>query len=239
MNHRRWTTGVCLLLLLGTVTAGLLAFATAWTPEASPPCFPTFLQSQFPKWLGCAMAVHETLAGSLVAASGALFAAWLAYAVVQDQIGVARQNEISAERLRQEKVLQDAASDLETMQRADAFIQGLLSTIPDFTDTRTAPGAVAETLLEIRRKGYLHIPFTVERTPDLYGENIKTAITRLATLAESLHEETKALSADQKVGVFRSRNPDAIQLVIALRGLGDFLRGLLPSYEKRLNEAKE
>jgi hypothetical protein len=184
------------------------------------------------------MAVHETLADSLIAASGALFAAWVAYVAVQDQIRIARQNEIQSKRLEQERVLRDAERDLDIMQRADAFIQGLLSEIPEFTDARTARGAVAAKLLDLRRLGHLQITFTVERTPGGYGDNIKTAIARLAKLAESLHQETKALSADQKIGVLQFRNPDAIQQVLALRGLGDFLGSRLPSYEKKVDEAK-
>jgi hypothetical protein len=42
--------------------------------------------AQFPKWLGCVVANHESLSGSLVAAGGALFAAWFAWHAVMGQI---------------------------------------------------------------------------------------------------------------------------------------------------------
>jgi hypothetical protein len=71
----------------------LLGYAHAWAPpspltpsEPATRCFVNFGFSQFPKWLGCAMAVHETLAGSLIAAAGALFGAWLAFSRLKDQI---------------------------------------------------------------------------------------------------------------------------------------------------------
>ncbi len=67
--------------------------------------------SQFPKWLGCAIATHEALAGSLIAAGGVLFGAWLAFVGLQDQIGLARKNEREAKRLAIEKKIQDAAAD--------------------------------------------------------------------------------------------------------------------------------
>jgi hypothetical protein len=40
---------------------------------------------QWPKWIGCAIAAHESLAAGLIGAGGALFAAWLAYSAVQQQ----------------------------------------------------------------------------------------------------------------------------------------------------------
>jgi hypothetical protein len=38
------------------------------------------MKSQWPKYFGCAMAAHEGLAGGLIGAAGALFAAWLSAA---------------------------------------------------------------------------------------------------------------------------------------------------------------
>jgi hypothetical protein len=41
---------------------------------------------QFPKWFGCVLDEHDGLAAGLVGASGALFAAWIAWTAVQRQI---------------------------------------------------------------------------------------------------------------------------------------------------------
>jgi hypothetical protein len=41
---------------------------------------------QFPKWFGCVLANHESLSGGLIGAGGALFAAWIAWRAVMDQI---------------------------------------------------------------------------------------------------------------------------------------------------------
>jgi hypothetical protein len=48
-------------------------------------CFENFGTAQWPKWIGCAMAAHESLAAGLIGAGGALLAAWLAYSAVQQQ----------------------------------------------------------------------------------------------------------------------------------------------------------
>ena len=41
---------------------------------------------EIPKWFGCVLANHEGLSGGLVGGGGALFAAWIAWRAVMDQI---------------------------------------------------------------------------------------------------------------------------------------------------------
>jgi hypothetical protein len=88
-NPANATIGISVFVVLAVTVILILAFAHAWAPEAAPDlskrCFETFGTAQWPKWIGCAMAVHETLAAGLVGAGGALFAAWLAYSAVQQQ----------------------------------------------------------------------------------------------------------------------------------------------------------
>jgi hypothetical protein len=69
--------------LLGLVVLAL-AFAHVWDaalPNAAPraKCFETFWSAQWPKWIGCAMAAHESLAAGLIGLWAAILAAWLAY----------------------------------------------------------------------------------------------------------------------------------------------------------------
>ena len=75
------------------IVMALLAFATAWSSRnGRQRCVPDF--AQFPRWLGCAIATHESLAGALIATAGALFAAWLAFSGLQDQIGLAQKTSL-------------------------------------------------------------------------------------------------------------------------------------------------
>jgi hypothetical protein len=76
--------------LLGLAVLAL-AFAHAWdsvllgsAPRAK--CFETFGTAQWPKWIGCAMAAHESLAAGLIGLWAAIFAAWLAYSGILKQI---------------------------------------------------------------------------------------------------------------------------------------------------------
>ena len=90
MRLPRWLTGLLLgLVLIGCVVGGLTLVSPWHAPEVQS-C-PDFIH--FPRWLGCTMTAHETLAGGLVAAAGALFGAWLAFSAIQDQIGMTRENE--------------------------------------------------------------------------------------------------------------------------------------------------
>ena len=109
MNWRRILKGLTVAAGLAAIIIGVLAFAHAWAPEASGEfktarCFVDIASSQFPKWLGCAMAAHQNLAGGLIGGGGALLAAWIAASILQEQINddrrrerQARQNEIKCE----------------------------------------------------------------------------------------------------------------------------------------------
>ena len=60
-----------LLALIILVSLAVLAAADAWMiiKDDAERC-----GAQFPKWLGCLVANHESLSGSLITAGGALFA---------------------------------------------------------------------------------------------------------------------------------------------------------------------
>jgi hypothetical protein len=93
-NPANITIGISVFIGLAVIVILILAFAHAGalqaTPDLSKRCFETFGTAQWPKWIGCAMAAHESLAAGLVGAAGALFAAWLAYSAVQRQLAQQR-----------------------------------------------------------------------------------------------------------------------------------------------------
>jgi hypothetical protein len=69
------------------VTFGILAIAdVGMIPKSGAEKCP----AQFPKWIGCVLANHETLSGALIGATGALLAAWFAWHAVMTQIELAR-----------------------------------------------------------------------------------------------------------------------------------------------------
>jgi hypothetical protein len=78
---RACVIGLGLILL----ASGILIFAEATAiPDEAKRCAPSIWQSQWPRYLGCAMTTHE-LAGGLIGAAGALFAALLAIAAFPER----------------------------------------------------------------------------------------------------------------------------------------------------------
>jgi hypothetical protein len=76
-----------------TIVAMVLSAAYAWGNEGH--CI-----RQFPKLIGCVLATHEELAGGLIGAGGALFAAWWAASYIREQIAIERQKLASSDRER-------------------------------------------------------------------------------------------------------------------------------------------
>jgi hypothetical protein len=78
---RALTIGLGLILL----ASGILVFAEATVHDEATRCAPSIWQSQWPRYLGCAMTTHDGLAGGLIGAAGALFAVLLAIDAIQER----------------------------------------------------------------------------------------------------------------------------------------------------------
>jgi hypothetical protein len=88
---RRAFQGMLLASIILTFIVLALALAQMGVTQEARLCAPSgFWKAQFLKWIGCMMAEHENLAGGLIAAGGALFAGWLAWSAVREQIDLER-----------------------------------------------------------------------------------------------------------------------------------------------------
>jgi hypothetical protein len=98
-RHRVATVRILWALVVGAVLVGVaisaLWLADAYESEATKYCSVRLTRLQ---WLGCAMAAHEDLAAGLIGAAGALFAGWLAFQAVQEQMRQEREREFRTER---------------------------------------------------------------------------------------------------------------------------------------------
>lgn len=74
---------------------GILTFADIYSGGSA--CAPSLGASQWPKFLGCAMAHYEGLAGGLIAAAAALITGWVAYWSVKLQLGDATARRVQAQ----------------------------------------------------------------------------------------------------------------------------------------------
>jgi hypothetical protein len=235
----RWITASALCFLLVAAIIALLAFAAAWTPEGQLRCFADIAHSQFPKWLGCAIATHEALAGSLIAVVGALFGAWLAFGGLQDQIGLARKNEREAKRLAIEKKIQDAAADWGLVGLASGYVNTLAEEFPPSTLGPDPHREIfASRLLALRGRGDLRLNENAASAPHGIGETVTTLIERLNTLADSLYEETKNLNADMRTPKLRTREQDVVGLLEALRHLDKKLQEQNDIYAQKYKDAR-
>jgi len=239
LNLTRLITASALCFLLVATTIALLAFTATWTPEGQLRCFADIAHSQFPKWLGCAIAAHEALAGSLIAAGGALFGAWLAFVGLQDQIGLARKNEREAKRLAIEKKIQDAAADWGLVGIASGYVNALAE---EFPPSNLGPDPhreiFASRLLALRGRGDLRLNENAARAPDGIGETVTILIGRLNTLADSLYEETKNLNADMRTPKLRTREQEVVGLLEALRHLDKKLQEQNDIYAQKYKDAR-
>jgi hypothetical protein len=103
----------------------------------------------FPRWFGCVLYVHETLAAGLIVAAGALIAAWIAWTAVQLQIN-AEQERMTAERKEAERLLGEDLSDYaEGMAAAWRLLVAIPDPLPEpgaWEGTRQAVAYMAERL---------------------------------------------------------------------------------------------
>jgi hypothetical protein len=237
VNRQRWITATVLGCLLVASTIAFLAFTAAWTPDGLPRCFTDVAHSQFPKWLGCAFATHEALAGSLIAAGAALFGAWLAFVGLQDQIGLAQKNEREANRLAHQKKTQEAARDFELVRMASGFVKQLAEEFPPMDITREPLGRFGSRLLDLRRRGGLRLSENAAGAPDGIGESVRTIVGRLNTLADNVHEETKNLTGDARTPTLHAIEPEVVRQVEALHQLAAILQQKVAVYELRFRDA--
>jgi hypothetical protein len=190
----------------------------------------------FPKILSCLLSGRETLVAGLAAAGGALFAAWLAFTGLQDQIGMVRRNELEAKRLNREKRVQDAGRDLELMRIAHGFVQSLTAEFPQ-ADDASVSNAFASRLLDLRGRGSLHISLNAVRAPDGNGESIATVMGRLNILADDLEEETKSSPGEIRAAILRNREKEVRAQIGHLRDLEKIFAEKIPRYDAKFQKA--
>jgi hypothetical protein len=103
----------------------------------------------FPRWFGCVLWVHETLAAGLMAGGSALIAAWMAWTAVQKQIN-AQQERMTADRDEAERLLtEELSNDADGMAAAWRLLVAVPDPLPDpqiWEATREATAYMASRL---------------------------------------------------------------------------------------------
>jgi hypothetical protein len=116
----RWKEGFFFFVAIWAVVYLTLFAADRWAPVGSKGDLPAQCVLQFPKWFGCVLSNHENLAGGLIAAGGALFAAWWAATVIFAQMRIQEQEREKANQ-------QKAEEDTENLQALIGYYDRLLT----------------------------------------------------------------------------------------------------------------
>lgn len=154
--------------------------------EPSKRCAPSIWQSQWPKWIGCTMAAHEGLAGGLIGGAGALFAAWVAYTAVRDQIdaeGERVREQIDAERRQAREQL--AEEERQRLQQHAEAKEVALVVITQPVHAAATALAQIDDALRIGQVG--HIQTDADRRVDLAIAHVKGALESF-TVRESVRD---------------------------------------------------
>jgi hypothetical protein len=242
----RLMTGVWLSALITASIVVILMLAQAGVDDvrvmggdliaSSRRCAQSFWQSQWPRWLGCAMAQHENLAGGLVGAGGGLFAGWLAYSGVQEQLRMARQAALSETRRNLNRAYREAGLQLDALRVVIAQVAAIQTLFPD----GQAPGKAdfAEVLRSTEMAAMLRTSSGAAHAPEGIADRLAHMLWRLEKIAEAIARQCERNTHLTFVMVASKSEHLVRDAVSALRNFETACRALMPEYESRLLDAK-
>jgi hypothetical protein len=229
--------GVMVAIALTIGVVGLLGFVHASATNPSAHCFAGFKHAQWPKWIGCAIAVHETLAGGLIGLAGVIFAAWLAYSGAQDQLAQVRNTANETNRLRAQERFQEAASEIDALVLAKGYLRTFVDNFPDAQHAHYATHNFLGTLADLNDKASVYLSQSVANAPRGFGRSITTVMWRLEKLAAQIGElsDRGLLVGDKRT----SLENEVRSSVAGAQKLADDIDELLPSLRQRLLNLKQ
>jgi hypothetical protein len=241
MSIRRWITALAVALSLALCVAGLLAFAHAFAPSRmangeTVRCFDTISTPQFPKWLGCTMAAHENLAGGLLGAGGALFAAWLAFAATQQQIREAAREARRSRKLAAEERYLAANQEVADLKDACAYLTDFAGNFPPWPNHKPTM-TMSELLYELHRRALVYVSTSASRAPHGFGKRISTVMWRIEMLASRIEDaRAKGVPQRERLETWEDAVDDAVG---AVRKLVKEIQEFLPQLENQLTNLKQ
>jgi hypothetical protein len=150
MRRTMWAFAIAGALI--AVVVAILSFADSYAMiEEAKRCTPTLAKSQWLRYIGCLIAAHESLAAGLIGGGGALFAAWVAWSVLQAQLLAER------ERRRYDEAVAKEAAVLCITPAIHAAAMTLVAI--DDALKPTAPATEADQLVDL---GVTHIQAAID-----------------------------------------------------------------------------
>jgi hypothetical protein len=189
---RRGLEGAAIGGGLSVAIIGFLAFAHAQAHLSSDTrCFVSILHTQWPKWIGCAMAAQESLAGGLIGFAGVIFAAWLAYSGAQDQLRNTNEQLRKSERLRAEERVNETARDIRTLNAARNYLTSFAKRFPGPNQANFTHFNFHEALLQLYQRAHVYVSESASAAPGEFGIRILTVMWRIQFLAENVKVRTE------------------------------------------------
>jgi hypothetical protein len=177
----------------------------------------------FPKWFGCAIANHESLAGGLIGAAGTIFAGWLVWSQTREQMDENARLRAINDKRNQDLKVQTLERDISIFEAAAANIQRILK---PFENAPNDGASFRTVLSELGTRGELIPPaFGYISQASTVMPTLQATISRLMNLRTSL----------------LSTNNDATRLSEINRAIGDnvvLLRELLPDIEREIQSRR-
>jgi hypothetical protein len=187
---------------------------------------------QFPKILSCLLSARETLAAGLIGAGGAIFAAWLAWTAVREQIA-ADKRQIAENKVAQKRgAVSQLESKIESLRSAQYDLQDLVKKFPDQKDPRQY--IFATTLAGMHRAYSFRSVQRAQSAPDGLGEQVSNSLNQLRMMAGNIDNEIRALSADQQIGVSTRWDSSVRDRVMYISNLLDKVEHAISDYEGKL-----
>lgn len=209
------------------VSALILVAAIGWGPKDE--CFPI----KFPAILGCALAQYENLSGGLIAAGGALFAGWLAWSAVREQVELERGKVRSSEIAEQSRIADEISRDLFDIRAAQIAGRNLLQRL---REELSDPFPYANRFVEMWAAK--QFPTTsVTWSPRVLGDELLNILTRMRMLAEGITEEIRLNNPMQRNGILMSREPAASDSVAEFNACLERLTFLIDGRQQALSDA--
>lgn len=191
------------------------------------------LPNRVPRIIGCALAQYENLTGGLIAAGGALFAGWLAWSAVHQQIEIEKRKVKAAEIAEQSRIADEISRDLSDLMSAQLAGRQLLRRL---RENLRDPSPYATKFVQMWNAQ--HFP-TTSRTwsPKIVGDDLLNLVNRLRSLAEAINEDLVRNDPAHHHVLLKSREPAASDLVTEFNGNLELLTPLIEGRQQALTDA--
>jgi hypothetical protein len=226
MTRRR--KAVLVVLAAVIATSIVLSMAVLWGPHHD-------CALQFPKILGCALASYESLSGSLIAAGGALLAAWLAWSALTEQIKLEKEKMLNAEIEYLQHRAANISRETSSLKSAYSNAQSLWRLLHE--ETRDPSPNVSKLIELSRRQAF---PATSDGwTSQTIGTRLWESVLHIREMAKQIELTSDMLTADMRLGVLAGREADAAEVVKFFNSIFSQLPAMIAQMETAIADEND